>query len=270
MQGHCNATSSRLHGLRVTLGCIMRILVVEDERALARVLVRGLVEEGYACDVAPDLSTARYLLSESTFSLVILDLGLPDGDGTTLCRELRGAGDGMPILMLTARNAVDERIAGLDAGADDYLPKPFDFGELAARVRALLRRPVGVRSPELVIGDLLIDVAGRRVVLDGILVPVTTREFSLLHHLVTHVDEVVSRTDLIDELWDTNYDGLSNVIDVHIRNLRRKLDRPGIPLPLVTIRGAGYRFSSDPMSDMHINDQTEDQAIDQLTEAMRT
>ena len=230
----------------------MRILVVEDERALARVLLRGLTEEGHAVDVAPDLATARYLLRESSYALVVLDLGLPDGDGTTLCRELRDRDDSVPVLMLTARDAVADRITGLDAGADGYLPKPFDFGELAARVRALLRRPQGVRAPHLVVDDLSLDVAGRRAVLDGVLVPLTTREFALLHHLVTNVDAVVSRTELMDALWDAHYDGLSNVVDVHIRNLRRKLDRPGRPLPIETIRGAGYRFgvASVPQQDV--------------------
>ena len=224
----------------------MRILVVEDERPLARVLERGLVEEGHAVDVAHDLATARHLLAETSFALIVLDLGLPDGDGSSLCRELRAQGDAIPVLMLTARDAIVDRIAGLDAGADDYLPKPFDFGELAARVRALLRRPHAARQPVLNAGDLVIDVGGRRVLADGVLVPLTTREFALLHHLVAHLDEVVSRTDLMDALWDTNYDGLSNVIDVHIRNLRRKLDRPGNPLPIETIRGAGYRFLATP------------------------
>lgn len=222
----------------------MRILVVEDERALARVLARGLTEEGYAVDLAPDLATARYLLSETSYALLVLDLGLPDGDGTTLCRSLRDGGSSLPVLMLTARDAVSDRISGLDAGADDYLPKPFDFGELAARVRALLRRPSGTRTPSISLGALTIEVAGRRVLLDGVLVPLTTREFGLLHHLVEHVDEVVSRTELMDALWDSNYDGLSNVVDVHVRNLRRKLDRPGQPLPIETIRGAGYRFTT--------------------------
>ena len=220
----------------------MRILVVEDERALARVLARGLAEEGHAVEVAPDLATARHLLAEHEFALVILDLGLPDGDGTSLCRELRATGTALPVLMLTARDAIAERIAGLDAGADDYLPKPFDFGELAARVRALLRRPAGARSPELGVGDLRLDVAGRRATLDGVLVPLTTREFALLHHLVVNADAVVSRTELMDAIWDSNYDGLSNVVDVHVRNLRRKFDRPGLPLPIDTVRGAGYRF----------------------------
>jgi two-component system OmpR family response regulator len=222
----------------------MRLLVVEDDRALGRVLTRGLVEEGHAVDLAPDLATARYLLGENSYALVLLDLGLPDGDGCDLCSELRSRGDSVPVLMLTARDAVADRILGLDVGADDYLPKPFDFGELAARVRALLRRPAVARAPELVSGDLVLDVAGRRAQLDGVLVPLTTREFSLLHHLVAHADAVVSRTELMDALWDVNYDGLSNVVDVHVRNLRRKLDRPGRPLPLETVRGAGYRFAS--------------------------
>ena len=223
----------------------MRILVVEDDRALARVVTRGLVEEGYAVDTAPTLRAARDILAVNDVSLIVLDLGLPDGNGIDFCRELRGGANSVAILMLTARDGVAERILGLDAGADDYLPKPFDFGELGARVRALLRRRAHVRAPQITLGSLVIDSATRRVALDGSVVPLTTREFALLHHLGSQLDNVVSRTELIESLWDSNYDGVSNVVDVHIRNLRRKLDRPGRPLPLETVRGAGYRLRSD-------------------------
>lgn len=251
--------------------------MVEDERPLARVLARGLGEEGYAVDVAHDCQTARWLLREHPFAVVILDLGLPDGDGTEICRDLRNEGNTAAVLMLTARDAIRERIAGLDAGADDYLPKPFDFGELNARVRALLRRPANVRTPEIMIDDLRLDIAAQRAVLDGTLVPLTTREFALLHHLALRPDAVVSRTELLEELWDTNYDGVSNVVDVHIRNLRRKLDRPGIPFPIETIRGAGYRLRQteppiddpqepeEPQDPLHPHDAFDTRAYDYVS-----
>lgn len=238
----------------------MRILVVEDDRALARVIARGLTEEGYAVDAASTLRAARDALSMNEPSLIVLDLGLPDGNGIDFCRELRQSGNSVAILMLTARDGVAERIAGLDAGADDYLPKPFDFGELGARVRALLRRPRDVRAPQITLGSLVIDTPARRVLLDGSVVPLTTREFALLHHLGSQADNVVSRTELIESLWDSNYDGMSNVVDVHIRNLRRKLDRPGRPLPLETVRGAGYRLRTDdwvPGTDDALDDSSE-------------
>jgi DNA-binding response OmpR family regulator len=223
----------------------MRILVVEDDRALAKIITRGLVEEGHAVDTVHTLKAARLQLEVSDVALIVLDLGLPDGSGIDFCLELRGAGNSMKVLMLTARDGVAERILGLNAGADDYLPKPFDFGELGARVRALLRRPNEVRNPQVRVGSVVIDSPTRRVLLDGAVVPLTTREFALLHHLANQLDAVVSRTELIDALWDSNYDGVSNVVDVHVRSLRRKLDRSGSPLPLETIRGAGYRLRSD-------------------------
>ncbi len=241
----------------------MRILVAEDDRALARVISRGLAEEGYAVESASTLKAARHVLAISEVSLIVLDLGLPDGSGIDFCRELRDGGNSVAILMLTARDGVAERIAGLDAGADDYLPKPFDFGELGARVRALLRRPRDVHAPQITLGSLVIDSPTRRVLLEGSVVPLTTREFSLLHHLGTQLDNVVSRTELIESLWDSNYDGMSNVVDVHIRNLRRKLDRPGRPLPLETVRGAGYRLRSDDWL------PGDDEAFDKANEGVR-
>jgi DNA-binding response OmpR family regulator len=227
----------------------MRILVVEDERPLARVVARGLTEEGHAVDVAHDCATARWHVNEQDYAVILLDLGLPDGDGTDLCRELRSRKVSARVLMLTARDAVRDRIVGLDSGADDYLAKPFDFGELNARVRALLRRPEAVRATELVVGDLRLDTIGQRALLDGTLVPLTTKEFALLLHLASRADAVVSRSELIDELWDAHYDGVSNVVDVHVRNLRRKLDRPGQPFPIETVRGAGYRLSANEATD---------------------
>lgn len=231
-----------------TRGSPMRILVIEDERPLARVIARGLLEDGHAIEVVHTLKSAHEAMRVTDFALLVLDLGLPDGSGVEFCRQLRAAQNHVAVLMLTARDGVADRITGLDAGADDYLPKPFDFGELSARVRALLRRPGAVRSPTILIGSILVDTSSRRVSVDGEVVPLTTREFGLFAHLAVNADAVVSRTEIIDALWDSNYDGFSNVVDVHIRNLRRKLDRPNAPLPLETIRGAGYRLSTTPLS----------------------
>jgi DNA-binding response OmpR family regulator len=242
----------------------MRILVVEDDRALAKIITRGLAEDGHAVDAVHTLKAAREQLDTSEIALIVLDLGLPDGSGIDFCVALRNAGNPVKVLMLTARDGVAERILGLNAGADDYLPKPFDFGELGARVRALLRRPSEVRNPQVRVGSVVIDSPTRRVLLDGSVVPVTTREFALLHHLANQLDAVVSRTELIDALWDSHYDGVSNVVDVHVRSLRRKLDRPGSPLPLETVRGAGYRLRSDnwtpmPEDETNANTNTDDE-----------
>jgi two-component system OmpR family response regulator len=149
------------------------------------------------------------------------------------------------VLILTARDATGDKVLGLDAGADDYLTKPFDFAELAARVRALLRRPENARSPQLQVGDIELDPAAHTVRRKGVTVPLTAREFSLLHYLMDRAGEVVTRSDLLDAVWDTHYDGLSNTVDVHVANVRRKLDLPGSPAPIDTVRGVGYRIGSE-------------------------
>jgi DNA-binding response OmpR family regulator len=155
-------------------------------------------------------------------------------------------GDSPPrVLVLTARDATGDKVLGLDAGADDYLTKPFDFAELAARVRALLRRPENARSPQLQVGDIILDPAAHSVQRGGVTVPLTAREFSLLHYLMDREGEVVSRTDLLEAVWDAHYDGLSNVVDVHVANLRRKLELPGRPAPIETVRGVGYRIGDE-------------------------
>ncbi len=220
----------------------MRLLVVEDDPSLAQVLRRALVDDGYAVDVAAYAVDARHLLATTAYDAVVLDLGLPDGDGLSLCREARDAGNPTPILVLTARDGLTDKVAGLDAGADDYLTKPFDFPELAARLRALLRRPADARAPVLASGDIRLDPAAKRVWRGSIMVPLTAREFSLLEYLMRHPGRVHSRADLLDHVWDANYDGLSNVVDVHVANLRRKLDLPGDPAPIDTVRGLGYQL----------------------------
>lgn len=219
----------------------MRVLLVEDDPSLGVVVQRGLIEEGHAVDLERTLASARRAVAISPYHLVVLDLGLPDGDGLALCRELRGGGNPARILLLTARDSLGDKVSGLDAGADDYLTKPFDFPELAARVRALIRRPSDARAPLLNAADITLDPAAHTVRRAGVIVPLTAREFALLHYLMDRVGQVVSRTDLLEAVWDANYDGLSNVVDVHIANLRRKLDLPGNPAPVETIRGVGYR-----------------------------
>ena len=222
----------------------MRVRVVEDDVSLGDVLQRGLVEDGHAVDLERTLSGARRAVAISPYHLVVLDLGLPDGDGLSLCRELHATSDPPRVLILTARDNTGDKVHGLDAGADDYLTKPFDFAELAARVRALLRRPENARSPLLAVGDIELDPAAHAVRRAGVTVPLTAREFALLHFLMDRAGQVISRTELLDAVWDAHYDGLSNVVDVHVANVRRKLELPGNPAPIETVRGVGYRIGS--------------------------
>ena len=224
----------------------VRLLLVEDDPSLARVIERGLTEEGHAVDHASTLARASEANAINDYDLLVLDLGLPDGDGTELCREVRASGSGTPILMLTARDGISDRVRGLDAGADDYLTKPFAYPELAARVRALLRRPKQTSHPILEAEDVRLDPAAHTVWRGAIMVPLTPREFSLLEYLLRHPGEVCRREDLLEHVWDANYDGLSNVVDVHIANVRRKLEMPGSVDPIETIRGVGYRIGGAP------------------------
>jgi len=220
----------------------MRVLVVEDDITLGDIVRRGLVEDGHAADWERTLTGARAACDVSEYHLVVLDLGLPDGDGLHLCRELRSRGATARVLLLTARDSLGDKVTGLDAGADDYLTKPFDLPELSARVRALLRRPDDARRPVLDLVGVELDPAAHTVRRDGVLVPLTAREFALLHFLMDRAGQVVPRSDLLDAVWDANYDGMSNVVDVHVANLRRKLDSPTSPAPIETVRGVGYQF----------------------------
>jgi two-component system OmpR family response regulator len=236
--GFTRASQSPCHDGQV------RVLVVEDDAALAEVIRRGLAEDGHGVDVEGSVVGAEHSAAENGYSLIILDLGLPDGDGLSLCRRLRDHGVQANILMLTARDTLTDKVGGLDAGADDYLTKPFDFPELAARVRALARRPVVDRATVLEAGDVRLDPAAHRVWRGAISVPLTAREFAVLQELLRHPGDVVTRTTLLEQVWDSNYGGFSNVVDVHIASLRRKLDLPGAPVPIETIRGVGYRINA--------------------------
>ena len=218
----------------------MRILLVEDEPVAARMLAKGLREEAYAVDVAADGERALELASVNDYDLVILDVMLPGQDGFEVCRELRAAGSAVPVLMLTALDAVDDRVAGLDMGADDYLTKPFDFDELLARVRALLRRGPALRPAVVSIADMTIDTRARLVSRGGRRVNLTAKEYALLEYLARRAGEVVSRADITEHVWDETHDPFSKVIEVFIQRLRRKVD-DGHEVKLIrTRRGEGY------------------------------
>jgi two-component system OmpR family response regulator len=220
----------------------MRILVVEDEVRLASLMRKGLREAGLLADVAVKGEDALWMAASSGYDVVLLDVRLPGIDGFEVCRRLRADRVGTPILMLTARDAVQDRITGLDAGADDYLVKPFDFGELLARVRALGRRGSADKSTVLRVGDLELDPATHRVLRGGREIALTTKEFQVLEVFMRHPDQVLTRYQLLEGAWDAGYEHHSNVIEVYIRNLRDKLDRPFGIESIETVRGAGYRL----------------------------
>jgi two-component system OmpR family response regulator len=218
----------------------MRVLVVEDEVKMARAVRRGLEAEGYAVEVVANGDDAVFWATEQQFDAVILDVMLPGMDGYAVCRELRSASVWTPVLMLTSRGAVEDRIAGLDAGADDYLIKPFAFGELLARLRALLRRGPAERAPEIVVGDIVVDPAAHTVTRRGHAIDLSPREFSLLEYLAVRAGEVVRRAEILDHVWSYDYDGMSNVVDVYIGYLRKKLERPFHSKVIRGVRGVGY------------------------------
>jgi len=220
----------------------MRILVVEDEHRLAAVLKQGLLEQGYAVDVAHDGEVGLGLAELEPYDLLVLDVMLPGLDGLALCRRLRAKGRHMPVLLLTARDAVDDRVTGLDSGADDYLTTPFAFRELLARVRALLRREGRSRDPLLRAGDLTLDPATREVRRGGRTVELTSKEYAILEYLLHHPNRVLTRTQIAEHVWDYDFVAMSNVIDVYIRSLRRKLDDNDESRLLHTVRGAGYQL----------------------------
>jgi heavy metal response regulator len=219
----------------------VRVLVVEDEKKLADVIKRGFVEDGYSVDVISDGLDALHTAETTPYDLVILDVMLPGMDGMEICRRLRQQNNNTPILMLTARDTVEDRVAGLDSGADDYLVKPFAFAELLARARALLRRESSSRNPRIQIGSLVLDTRTREVWRDERRIELTTKEYAILEYLMRRPNAVITRTMLEEGVWDYDYDGMSNVIDVYMRRLRKKIgDEEGSLIQ--TLRGAGYRL----------------------------
>lgn len=222
----------------------MRILLVEDEPSAATMLAKGLREEAYAVDIAADGETALAQAFVNDYDLIILDIVLPGKDGFRVCRELRTNGLTAPVLMLTARDAVEDRVEGLDSGADDYLPKPFDFEELLARVRALLRRKPDLYPEVITVGNLSVHTRARRVTRSGQSIDLTAKEYALLEYLARRAGEVVSRADIAEHVWDESYDPFSKVIEVFIQRLRRKVDE-GHALKLIhTRRGEGYMLTA--------------------------
>jgi DNA-binding response OmpR family regulator len=221
----------------------MRILLVEDEPSAAHLLAKGLREQAYAVDVAADGETAIFQVGTTDYDAVVLDVMLPIKDGLVVCRTIRESGCAVPILMVTARDAVEARIEGLDSGADDYLVKPFAFGELLARLRALIRRGhLPLLPSRLNAGPLTLDTRSRRVQLGTRDLVLTAKEYALLEYLVRRAGDVVSRADIAEHVWDDHYDPLSNVVDVYVQRLRRKLETTGADSLIRTRRGEGYQL----------------------------
>ena len=220
----------------------MRILVVEDEAAIAAFITDGLAKAGYGVDLASEGAEALHWVAIASYDLIILDVMLPGMDGLALCETLRGNSIVCPILMLTARDAIEDRVAGLDSGADDYLVKPFAFAELLARIRALLRRESAFLGTILHIADLSLDTRSHEVYRNGQPIPLTTKEYRLLELLMRHPNQTITRDAIAEHIWNYEFDNISNLIDVHIHALRRKMDDP-YPIKLLhTVRGVGYRL----------------------------
>jgi DNA-binding response OmpR family regulator len=222
----------------------MRVLVVEDERRLAGIIKRGLIEEGYAVDTVYDGEEAQYMGETTSYDIIILDIMLPKKDGIAVCKDLRAKKINTPILMLTARDSVEDRVKGLDSGADDYMIKPFAFSELLARIRALLRRETLSKTPKMQVGDLVLDTLTREAWRGDRKIELTTKEYSILEYFMSHPNMVITRTMLEENAWDYEYDSMSNIIDVYIRRLRRKIDGDTDDSLIQTVRGAGYRLKT--------------------------
>ena len=223
----------------------MRLLLVEDDPNLGRFIEKGLQEERYAVDVAADGEEGLLLATINQYDLIILDIMLPKLDGLSVCRKLRAERKTTPVLMLTARETIEDRVAGLDTGADDYLTKPFAFAELLARIRSLLRRGSVLPSGRLTALDLELDPVSHRVWRAGQEIPLTNKEFALLEYLLRNANQVLTRTAIIEHVWDIHYDSMTNIVDVHIRGLRAKIDRNFSPPLIHTVRGVGYVLKTE-------------------------
>lgn len=223
----------------------MRILVVEDEAAIAAFIADGLAKAGYGVDLANDGPDALHWVAITTYDLIILDVMLPGMDGLTICEVMRQRGVVAPVLMLTARDAIDDRVAGLDSGADDYLVKPFAFAELLARIRALLRREPALLGTVLHVADLSLDTRNHEVSRNGEPITLTTKEYRLLELLMRHPNQTITRDAIAEHIWNYEFDNITNLIDVHIHALRRKLDDPYSTKLLHTVRGVGYRLGTN-------------------------
>jgi two-component system copper resistance phosphate regulon response regulator CusR len=226
----------------------MRILVVEDDVRMADMLDRSLREQGYAVDVARDGDQALYQAAVNNYDAVVLDVSLPKRDGFEVAQQLRATGSRVPVLMLTARDALRDRVAGLDSGADDYLTKPFELDELFARLRALMRRMPELLPSEMRVADLVIDTRSQTVTRGGRPVSLTTKEYALLEFLARNAGKVVGRAELTDHVWDEHHDPFSNAIEVYVNRLRKKIDPTGMPPLIHTHRGAGYRLGVEASS----------------------
>jgi two-component system copper resistance phosphate regulon response regulator CusR len=222
----------------------MRILLVEDEDNVARFIRKGLTEQAYAVDVASDGEHALELAETTDYDAVILDLMIPDPDGVAVCRTLRAAGSSLPVLMLTARGTVDDKIAGLDAGADDYLAKPFEFRELLARLRARLRRGSVTQPTMIQTGELEIDTGSHRVTVAGLPLTLTTKEYAVLEHLARNAGRIVTREEIAEHVWNQEFDPFSNLIEVYINRLRRHIEKISAKKWIHTVRGAGYMLDA--------------------------
>lgn len=224
----------------------MRILLVEDDAGVARFIRKGLSEQGYALDVVTGGYDALYMAEITPYDAIILDLMIPPPDGLEVCRRLRGGGNRTPILMLTARDTLEDRVAGLDAGSDDYLAKPFEFAELLARLRALLRRGGVTISPVLRAGGMEIDTGSHRVQIDGHPLPLTTKEYAVLEYLARNRGRIIAREELAEHVWAQDYDPFSNLIEAYINRLRRGIEKVSSTRFIHTVRGAGYMLDPDP------------------------
>src|SRR3989441_2142221 len=227
----------------------MRLLLIEDDRKAARVLAKGLQEEGFVVDLAPTGEDGEEQATVNEYDVIVLDWLLPGKDGLAVCRALRGRDVSTPILMLTARDNLADRVSGLSTGADDYLTKPFAFAELLARLKALLRRSRVTQSPVLRVGDLTLDPARRRAARGGVAITLTPKEYAILEVLIRSSGELVSRTRLTERVWDEASEVLDNLVDVHVSHLRKKLEHGGGPPLIQTVRGLGYRLGLSSSGD---------------------